>query len=150
MVYIFQLDYNVYPLKFTSALNKRTTIFSLFFLAYGALLAHNIVPHVHHAEAVDHHAGHHHHEHEEQNEEEGSLSLLLAEVVHLPGTADSYVSHVTSPNFKFSTPEFLLEVSELRIPPIIVSAPKHPPSFREERILSFSVTNASLRAPPAA
>lgn len=128
-------------------MNKRIAIFSLFLLAYGALLAHNLVPHVHHEEVAEHHAGHQHHGHEEQNEE-GVLSLLLAEVIHLPGSVDSFVSHTTGSFFKFSTPVFLVLVSELQIPSIIVSSPKHPPSFREERIRSFSVTNASLRAPP--
>lgn len=130
-------------------MNRRIAIFFLFSLAYGALLAHNLVPHVHQQEATEHHAGHHHHDHEEQDEE-GALSLLLAEVVHLPGSADSFVSHTTSSFFKVSTPVFLVPVAELQIPSIIVSSPKHPPSFREERALSFSVTNASLRAPPVA
>lgn len=132
-----------------ASMNRRIAIFFLFFLAYGALLAHNIVPHIHQEEAIDHHAGHQHHDHEEQDQE-GALSLLLAEVIHLPGTADSYVSHTTSSFFKYSTPEFLVQVSVLEIPPVIVSSPKHPPSFREERIPSFAVTNASLRAPPVA
>jgi Ca2+/H+ antiporter len=130
---------------------KKIAIFFLFFLSYGALLAHSVVPHNHHKEETVHHDGHHHHDHDENDQdEEGSLSLLLAEVVHLPGSADTYSNHTTSSFFKFSTPEFLVQVSELKIPPLIVSSPKHPPSFREERVLSFSITQASLRAPPVA
>lgn len=130
---------------------KRIAIFFIFFLSYGALLAHSIVPHNHHEEEIEHHQGHHHHDHHENDQdEEGSLSLLLADVVHIPGSTDSYGSHITSSFFKFSAPVFLVQVSELKIPIIVDSSPKHPPCFREERILIFSITNASLRAPPVA
>jgi hypothetical protein len=130
-------------------MNKRIAIISLFFLAYGALLAHNLVPHTHLEHEVEHHSGHHHHGHDEQDEEK-SLSLLLAEVVHLPGSNDSYVTHVTSSFFKISICQFILPTWELSFKPPVNASSKYPPSFREERILSFSVTNALLRAPPVA
>jgi Ca2+/H+ antiporter len=133
---------------------KRIAIFFIFFLSYGALLVHSIVPHNHHEEEAEHANGHHHHDHhthpENDQDEEGSLSLLMADVVHIPGSTDSYVSHTTSSFFKISVSSFIVDVSELSIPPPIVSSLKHPPSFREGRIQSFAVTNASLRAPPVA
>jgi hypothetical protein len=133
-----------------ASMNRRIAIFFLFFLSYSALLAHSIVPHNHHEEEIEHHEGHHHHDHQEGQDEEGALSLLLADVVHIPGSTDSYVSHTTSSFFKVSISQLIIPVSELSIPSPIVSSPKHPPSFREERVLSFSITNASLRAPPVA
>jgi hypothetical protein len=130
---------------------KRIAIFSIFFLAYSALLAHSIVPHNHQEEEIEHHEGHHHHNHHENDQdEEGALSLLLADVVHIPGSTDSYVSHTTSSFFKVSISQFIISVSELSISSPIVSSLKHPPSFREERVPGFSITNASLRAPPVA
>lgn len=128
---------------------KRLSIVFLLFVAYGSLLAHNLVPHTHQEQTDKHHDGHHHHNHDEQNED-NTLSLLLAEVVHLPGSTDTVVNHVTSSFFKISLSQFILPVSELALRPPIASSSKHPPSFREERVLSFSVTNASLRAPPFA
>jgi hypothetical protein len=130
-------------------MSKKVAIFSIFFLAYCALLTHSIVPHSHHEKELEHHeAHHHHHTHNEQNEE-NTLSLLLAEIVHLPGSTNTTVSHF-SLLFKISLSHFIVPVSELSLRLPIVSSSKHTPPFREERIPSFSITNASLRAPPAA
>jgi hypothetical protein len=129
--------------------NKRFFIVALFFLAYGTWLAHNLVPHTHHEEIVEHHADDHHHSHEDQDEN-GSLGLFLADVIHLAGTTGFYLNHTTSSFFKISFPLFIEPSSELAFKPPVNSSSKHPPSFREERILSFSITNASLRAPPVA
>ncbi len=125
---------------------KRISILSFLFLAYGALLAHNFAPHTHHDE-VEHRSDSYH---DYENGDKGVLNALLAKVVHFPGSADFYSSHNTNSFFKFSIQQFHIPEIEFSISPPIISVSKHPSSFREERIPCFSVTHASLRAPPVA
>jgi hypothetical protein len=129
---------------------KKNFSIALVCLACSALLTHNFVPHTHHNEEMEHHEGHEHDHHKSNQNEGGLLNLLFAEAFHPPGSGEFYLSHTTSPLFKFSAPEFFIQVSEIRVPPPPVVQVTHPPACQEERILSFSVVNASLRAPPVA
>jgi hypothetical protein len=132
---------------------KRVALF-FFFLAYSALLGHNLIPHTHddhheHAEATAHGSDHHHHDHEKQNDE-GTLSLLLADIIHAPGSTGSFVNHTISSVFKFSAQSYFLITQEVSIPPPDTPPMECLPDLENEKIPSRSVTHASLRAPPVA
>ncbi len=125
---------------------KRFSILFLLFAAYGALLTHNFVAHVHEKNieyAKDHEDQDHHHD-----DNQSPLSQALANIVHAETSTSSFVDHTTTTNYKFS--QFIpfvfpkeFELNSLYHPPQKFTLP-----FREERITSFSVSNTPLRAPP--
>lgn len=127
--------------------NSRVALVILLLLAYGTLMGHNVVPHVHDEESTEHH---HDHEHDHQTPDESPLSQLLSDVVHLPGSSDSFVNHLTACEYKFA-PSFDSElVSVIPVSPPFIPPIRYLHTFREERIISFSVDNTPLRAPPVA
>ena len=127
---------------------KRLAILSLLFAAYGALLTHNFVAHEH-KDKTEHTSHHQHHEHHHDNDE-NPLSQALSDIVHAPASTGSFVDHVTSSSYKFSQPLSFITPAQVELQIPFVPPQKFQLPFREERVISFSVSNTQLRAPPTA
>lgn len=135
---------------------KRIAILSLFFLSYGALLAHNMVPHSHakvqKAEASHHHHSDQKHQHEhEKHGEENPLVDWFSDIVHVPGSDNSISNHTVSAFYKtlFSGVEFVAPVA-LSLELLFIPPGDFPTPVPEKRAHNFAITNALLRAPPVA
>lgn len=126
---------------------KRISILSLLFIAYGALLTHNFVAHVHkeNIEYAKDHQDHHHHD-----DNQSPLSLALADIVHAATSTASFVDHTASSDYKFSQIISFVIPDEVELITPFVPPQNCQLPFREERIISFSISNTPLRAPPTA
>ncbi|MBK8291034.1 MAG: hypothetical protein IPK96_08830 [Flammeovirgaceae bacterium] len=122
---------------------KRIAILSLFFLSYGALLAHNMVPHSH-AKEQKAEVSHHHHtdqKHQHGHEKQGEGNQLVdwfSDIVHVPDSDNSISNHTVSAFYKtlFSGVEFVAPVA-LSLELLFIPPGDFPTPFQKSEHVTF-------------
>jgi hypothetical protein len=126
------------------------------FLAYGAALAHNFVPHHHHEEEPEHHShdgqhSHqsHHHHNDADSDDSKSLSYFFSEAIHHPAAKVSLHNHGEGTQKVKPFDVFLIaEGHSFKIPEFV---PPDTGTKHRTNLFPVSLCAASLlRGPPVA
>jgi hypothetical protein len=121
---------------------KKYFLYFLFFLSYGVVLLHTVVPHVHHEEKRL--MSQHHQDHEEEND---PIGFLFSHLQHQQGSKDITYSAKSTQESKIS--KYAGGIQKLNNPPIkLIRLSSDPPENLDQFIPPLTPSKLFFRGPP--